>query len=58
MQGGIQSLNAEGIHHIFGVLPPAPADINLLSMVKIDGGWRIGRDGGLVGNYVTGFGIP
>ncbi|EHA22171.1 hypothetical protein ASPNIDRAFT_40909 [Aspergillus niger ATCC 1015] len=28
MQWGIESLNAEGIHQIFGVLPPAPADIN------------------------------
>jgi hypothetical protein len=26
---------------------------SLLSIVKIDGGWRIGRDGGLVGNYVS-----
>jgi hypothetical protein len=27
---------------------------SLLSMVKIDGGWRIDRDGGSLGNYVSG----
>jgi hypothetical protein len=26
---------------------------SLLSLVKIDGGWRIGRDGGSLGNYVN-----